>query len=360
MSSKKKIVFFIPQMVGGGAEKVTLNLMKLLDRASFEIHLITLSKTGPFINHLPEDIHLHILNVKKTFFSYFKLRQKLNTLKPDIVFSSLLRGHIPLVLAANSISQKPFVILRSPNSPKLLIENRQLGSIMQKMVEAAYRRADLIIAQTPEMKEEIAHYHEIPHSKIEVLQNPLDIEDINVKTQNAKNPFDPAYTNVVAAGRLIHQKGFDILISSFSKVIKINPQFRLHIIGEDVIGERKALEQLVSDLDLNDYVTFWGYQTNPYPFYLFADLYVLSSRWEGLPNTVLETLYLGTPVVSTRCIPYLSTLIQNGENGFLVDVEDIDALADAILHYQELEPSRMTYSSEIEQLNRIFLKGFPS
>lgn len=352
--NKTKIVFFIPQLIGGGAERVNINIMKLLDKSMFDIHLVVTTLKDSVYKELPEKVTLHNLNVNKTLFSIKKLRALFLDLSPEIVFSSLIRGHIAINLSLLGMKKKPYVILRSPNSPKLLIENNQMSFFQKFMLESAYKRANLIIAQTPEMKEEIVIYHGIERNKVNFLKNPLDIQNINQKIRNIKNPFKESNINVVAAGRITYQKGFDILIKSFKDVIKVNKAYKLHIIGQDDGKELMKLQKLVDTLDLCDYVSFLGYQDNPYRYFYFSDLYVLSSRWEGLPNTILENIYLKKPIISTKCIPYLSSLIKNGDNGFLVDVEDVEALSNSILNYKSLSLDFLEYVNPKQEINDFF------
>lgn len=344
MNIRLKILFFIPQLVGGGAERVTMNIMKLLDENYFDIHLVVTTLEGSRYKNIPKHITVHDLNISKTILSIYQLRKIIMLLKPDILYSSLFRGHIAIRLALIGIQSKPFTILRSPNSPELLIKYNQVSKLQKVLLESAYKKANIIIAQTPEMKNEIAKYHQINKSKIKVLLNPIDIETINDKLQDISNPFDKNFINVVAAGRITYQKGFDVLLNSFKKVLEQNNKYKLYIIGEeDIIGktgveeEIDKLKRMLSELGIVDSVQFLGYQDNPYRYFYFSDLYVLSSRWEGLPNTVLENLYLHKPVVATKCIPFMKELIKEGHNGLLVDVEDVDALSDAILEYKNIE-----------------------
>ena len=109
----------------------------------------------------------------------------------------------------------------------------------------------------------------------------------------------------------------------------------LNIIGRDD-GEEKSLLNLRKKLNLEKNVHFLGFQSNPYRFFYFSDLFVLSSRREGLPNAVLENLYLKKPIVATQCIPYLSTLINHGKNGYIVPTENPKSLASAILNFENL------------------------
>ncbi|WP_345974741.1 glycosyltransferase [Sulfurimonas sp. HSL3-7] len=335
MKKKIKVLFVLAQLVGGGAERVTINIMRLLDRNIFDIHLLVMCSDGPSFEYLPSDITLHDIKVSKTMFSIFKLRQKILQISPDVIYSTLFRTHEALYFALLNVQNRPIVVMRSQNSPKLLLQNKRMGLFSKFLLETAYKSADLVLAQTPEMKDEIIKYHNINATKVHVLLNPLDTDNINAKIEKIENPFDPQRINVVAAGRLAKQKGFDILIKSFKYVVENNNQFFLHIIGED-LGEKERLEQIVHELSLENNVKFWDYQNNPYRFFFFSDLYVLSSRWEGMPNTVIENLYLRKPIVATNCIPYMNKLIQNGKNGFLVDVNDITALADAIINYNKI------------------------
>jgi len=117
----------------------------------------------------------------------------------------------------------------------------------------------------------------------------------------------------VASGRIREEKGYKFLLKSFMEVIKINPRYRLHILGGIGNGQyMEELKQFINDNGLQKYVLFLGFKINPFHYYKFADLFVLSSKWEGLPNVVLEALYLQTPVVVTACIPYFRKLIKSG------------------------------------------------
>jgi len=231
-----------------------------------------------------------------------------------------------------------------------------LNWLMRTFVERAYANADVVIAQTPEMKKEIEYYHGISKNKVVFVLNPLDTDFIDEKIRDIKNPFDTSFINVVAAGRLSHQKGFDILIQSFKQVVDRDNNFRLYIIGNDVIGEKKSLIATAKFLNIDKHIFFLDHQTNPYIYYYYSDLYVLSSRWEGLPNTVLESLYLKKPVVSTKCIPFMNVLIKNKKNGILVDIEDPDGLANAILEYQAIDTEYTTIDFKHAFNSSIFCK----
>lgn len=348
---KTKIVFFMPGLHGGGAEKVAVNIIREINQDKYDLHLVLTEKKGKYLDLIPDYVIVHNLNAQKTILSIFKLRKVILDIKPDIIFSTLFRTHIAVDLALLGLKFKPQTIFRSPNSPKLLIENNQLNIVMKCLLERAYKNANSIIAQTPEMKEEIVKYHFVDKKKITVFLNPIDRKLIDSKIENIESPFNTNYINVVAAGRLTQQKGFDVLIKSFADVISENNKYRLHIIGEERDAKEELLH-LIDKLNLKEYVSLLGFKSNPYQYFYYCDLYVLSSRWEGLPNTVLENLYLKKPIVSTRCIPFMNELIENGKNGILVEVENKKSLAEAILNYKTIDT---TYKNE--KLNKVSVES---
>jgi len=351
---KRKIMFFLATLNGGGAERVATTIMRELSPNLFDIYLVLVSKEGDFLEFIPNYVKIIELKSKRTLFSIFLLRDIIKNIRPLIVYSTLFRTHIALEFAMIGFGSKPKRVYRSPTSPKILLERKEIGSFMRYLIGLSYLRADVILAQTPQMREEIAKYHNINIEKIKVLPNPIDTKLIDEKIKNSKNPFDSSFINVVSAGRLSKVKGFDTLLYAFKSVLEKNENFFLHIIGRDG-GEREFLENLARELDIDNRVKFWGFQKNPYIFYHYADIYVLSSIREGLPNTVLENIYLKKPIIATRCISIMEELIENGVNGFLVDVGDKKALARGILDYKNLNPKKKRIDNNLVDLNRLFI-----
>jgi len=354
MNRKTKVLFFLPNFNMGGAEKVTINLIRALDRMLFELHIVVLTTDGPLYDLVPKDVVLHILNVSKTSFSIFRLRKLLVELRPDIVYSTLFRTHTALEMACTGFKRRPAIILRNPTSPKLVIAEGNMSFLEIFFSKIAYKKAIYVLAQTPEMKEEMVEYFHIAKDKIHVFINPLDVSSIQNGIKNQENPFKDDNINVVAAGRLGQEKALDILLKSFKIVVQKNKKFMLNIIGRDA-GEKESLMKMTKELALENNVKFWGEQKNPYKFFYFSDLYVLSSIREGLPNTVLENLYLKKPVIATKCVPFMSQLIDDGNNGFLVDVGNIVQLAEAILQYKSIDIETKSPMTSQSDANELFL-----
>jgi glycosyltransferase involved in cell wall biosynthesis len=353
---KTKVLFFLPNLNAGGAERITVNILRQLDLEKFDITLVLVHEIGSFLKLIPKNIDVIDLDLNRTIFSIMKLRKIILELSPEVIFSTLIHTHISINLALMGMKNKPKSIFRSSSSPKLLIENNQLSFVLRKLLEHAYRNADKVLAQTPEMKSELIEYHGVHSSKIDVFLNPVDVEFIDEKLIDIINPFSNSTINVVAAGRLVHEKGFDVLIKSFKTVVQLNDQYRLYIIGNGSNKETEKHLKLIEQLNLQEYITLLGFQENPYKYFYFCDLYVLSSRREGLPNTILENLYLKKPIIATRCIPFMNVLIEDGKNGILVDVDNISSLSEAICNYKIIDASHKTVNFSNEQLEEVFVK----
>ncbi len=350
---KRKIVFFMANLIGGGAERVTVNIIKQLDKNRFDIFLVMVSREGIFLKEIPTYVKIINLNAKKTLFSIFKFRKIIQNIQPDIIYSTMTHTSIAQYLALLGIKDKPFIVLRNATSPKLLAQEGRHKRSWKFLFKRAYKTADRVLAQTPEMKNELIEYYGLSPKRVDIFINPLNEDEINNKINNVQNPFNQDKINVVAAGRLTYAKAFDVLLDAFALVIKKDKNFVLHIIGRDD-GERELLLKKQKELNLEKNVNFLGFQSNPYRFFYFSDLFVLSSRREGLPNALLENLYLKKPVVSTRCIPFISTLIENGRNGFLTDIEDSKELASKILDFKKLQNLGFTQKYQPTNSNRYF------
>jgi glycosyltransferase involved in cell wall biosynthesis len=160
-----------------------------------------------------------------------------------------------------------------------------------------YKRADLIVCQSKAMLEDLRDRFSVPASKMIQIYNPVDIGAIRDKADDADNPFRGENgTNLIAIGRLSPEKGFDRLIEAFPKLLAIRPEARLWLIGTGA-GEAQLVE-LRDRLGLQERVFFAGFQDNPFAWLKHADLFVLSSHYEGLPNALLEAIALGCPVLT--------------------------------------------------------------
>ena len=224
------------------------------------------------------------------------------------------------------IKGNPKIIVREANTPsKSISSNKRFLTTLYKYF---YPKADLIVAQCKEMKDDIVDIFNIDEKKITYIYNPVDIEGIKNCCKN-KNPYNNNKINLLSVGRLTFQKGFDILIDAFNIVLKKIPNAHLTILGEGIL--KNDFQKQAEILGIRENISFVGFKENPYPYYYYSDVYILSSRWEGFPNTLLEALACGTKVVATDCKSGPKEILAGGKYGVLVNEGDYKSLADGII-----------------------------
>lgn len=209
------------------------------------------------------------------------------------------------------------------------IRSKWLGSV-PILMRRYFALADLVVAPSVGVGEDVMAITGLPRSRIAVVHNPVfRPEIIELSHQSVDHPWlcDSAAPVMVAAGKFKPQKDFATLLKAFARLRGKRP-LRLLILGEG--GERSALEGLVDQLGVAADVDMPGYVENPYPYFRQASVFVLSSAWEGLPNVLIEAMACGCPVVATDCPSGPAEILDRGRIGRLVPVGDVTAMAAAI------------------------------
>jgi len=318
----KKIFFVIHELTVGGAEKVVVNVMNNIDRDKYEIHLIIFRNIGELKEELKDDIIIHDLKVDSVKKGAFLLYRLIKNEHPDIVFSGI--AHVNLMLAM-MIPFLPKGIRYIARETSIVSKRDEKNNFYKILYRFFYNNFDIIVCQSYYMKNDLEINFHINQEKIVVINNPVNIGKIRELASTNENLFNKKYFNLLAVGGLRPEKGFDLLLQAISELDK---RFFLTIIGDG--QERKKLEQFAKELKISDRVRFLGFKSNPYPYMAQADLMVLSSRYEGFPNVVLEANACGIPVVAFNCPGGTGEIIKNGINGFLVKCKDINELAKMI------------------------------
>lgn len=331
MQERKHIVFFMPESQGGGgAERMTLTYAGFAKEMGFYTEVAVVGRTDVGVKAMSdEEFPVSLIKVQNIWdFGVNKLFRKIKSIRPETVFSSFHYLNSRLILAAKLVGNTR-VVVRSEN------ELKSVNWITRWLVKKTYGLADVVIVQTDEMREELLKFcKKIPREKVKVFYNPICAKRIENKLENADSPYSKGSVNIVTVTRFSKQKGLDFLVGAFSKVHQCAPNVVLNIVGgySDNDPIKRELDQLISEHSLQENIVFWGLQTNPYPFVKYANCFVLSSRWEGLPNALIEAQYLCVPSVSTDCIPSISRIIQNGVTGYIVPMNDSDAFANAVVN----------------------------
>lgn len=350
--TKKKVLFFLPNSVGG-AERVTITIAKMLDLQQYDVKFIIVGrKIGDIANFIPANYSRQLLHVYNIWdFTICKLIHLLKVEKPYAVFCSL-RYLNARVLLATFLVKGIRTIVRNDNTLRTLsIANRFF-------VKLSYKKADVVIAQQEEMKCEILRELKLSDDKVFVISNPIDTNWIDKKVRGAESPYQGVLgVKYVCVGRIGRHKGQDILIKAFNLVHNDMKDSHLYLVGqydkEDLYY--KDLCALLAEYNINDHVHFVGYTDNPYIWMKFADCFVLSSRYEGLPNALIEAMYLGKPVVATKCIPVIQRIVSDTEDGILVPSEDYISMAKAMKSALHMKVKKMAYKpSGIDDFCKLF------
>jgi Glycosyltransferase len=356
---KKKILFMIDRLEGGGAQKVLFNIIYHLNKNKFEVHLLSFLAEGYYSKHIPKDVkHWSIFRDPATLpkgisFLYRLYRRSIYELfcyfpflygvfsrineKYDIGIS-FCEGHNTALLNFKRKLFKRTIawvhidlsLLDDKIAHKHLCNYASSFDVMYFVSEDA-RRA--FVTTYPQFEKK---------SNIEVVYNPIDTKEI-MKQTTSENIRSEGMT-ILAIGRLSAQKRFDKLINVHKKLLDKGIKHQVWILGEG--SDRKMLETQIKQLDVKDTCHLLGYK-NPYPYLRRADIFVMTSDYEGLPVVICEAMVLSRPIVSTKITGPVE-LLENGKYGLLIDKteEGIESGLEKMILDSELRKSYQIRLSE--------------
>jgi len=334
MVNQRKIAVFLPSLIGGGAERVMLNLACGFVRSGVSVDLLLAAAEGPYLKEVPKEIRIVDLAAGRVRASILPLIRYLRREEPAVLISALDHANCVAVIARDLARSETQVAITLHNTPSQKTkENPPYCKFLgQRVVRYTHARADSIIAVSAGVAADYAKLYKTPATKIQVIFNPVISPQMLLQS---RQPLDHSWFAagqppvLVGIGRLTEQKDFANLIEAFARVKTANVPCRMIILGEGEL--RPSLEALVRQHGLQEEVALPGFVDNPFQYLANARLFVLSSRWEGLPTVLIEALAVGTPVVSTNCKSGPDEILKNGRFGQLVPVQDVAALADAII-----------------------------
>ena len=334
-----KLCIVTPSFSGGGAEKVAVNLANQYAENGIDVSLLVFINSGPYKDQLSRKVKLIDLDVARARYGIFKLGKVLAKESPSHIIS-VIRDVSILVGLVLPKSLNCIVAYREANtmhSVRRLPAIKRL--IFKLLMKASYRKANLIIANSEDTKEDLIKNGIVSHAKVKVIRNPVIPSDINLRASEVVDNewLGNGYKVLLNIGRLHPQKNQALLIEAFSKVLERHLSAKLLILGEG--SEMQALLNQIDSLGLQGSIRILPFQKNPFPYYRASDLFVLTSDWEGFGNILVEALACGTPVVSTDCPGGPRSILGNGKFGTLVPSGHADSLAKAIIE-QLNQPNR--------------------
>lgn len=323
-----RIALLISGLGPGGAERVMSLLAGAFADRGHEVWLITLATAAddffavdPRVRRLGLGLVADSARVSEALCANLRrlraLRRAISTIKPEVVLSFVTGMNVLAILACTALP--PRLVVSERVDPASHREPR-LWTVLRALL---YYRADAVVVQTEGVALRFRRWLG-KHAAVTVIPNPVMAarKEHESPPQVALKPF------ILAAGRLVPQKGFDVLIHAFALVAPECGQLLLAIAGEGPAAN--SLRELVAELQLEDRVLFLGHVKELQALMMQAEGFILSSRYEGFPNVLLEALASGLPVVATDCPSGPREILRDGEFGLLVPCEDPTALAEAL------------------------------
>ena len=375
----KRVLIAIHTLQMGGVEKIVINLLKNIDKEKFDVTLLSIVNDGIYINEVKK-----IPNIKyKYFFNSLFKKSRDNTNSPFNKITSKIMNiiwkyylfmikYFPKYLYKKNIKEKydieisflegkvAKIIANSPNhdSKKMVwihtdIENICRMNIFKSLQDEidCYNKFDKIVCVSSDVKNHFIHKTGITEN-ILIQTNPINSEEIIEKSkEKILENLKKDGLVLCAVGRLAYEKGFDRLLKIHKRLLSENIKNTVWIVGEG--GERKRLEKYISANNLENTVDLIGYTSNPYKYIKNADIFVCSSRIEGLSSVVIEATILEKPIVTTMCSGMTDILGEDNENAMIVsnNTDDLYLGIKKMITDNEL---RRTYENNIKNISNEF------
>lgn len=348
---RKKIAVTIPSLALGGAERSLVRLVNCLNDDGFDITIILFaSETGPCSVDLCPDIRVLLMGGIQSSnpFLWFRLEKVLKEIEPDLVVGWSTYANLVSILVNKVFGRRKVLVSERNYLPKLLgpeNESSYLRRILTSYgIKVLYARADCVTANSEDSLRFMKSYIGKRPTYF-YLPNMIDVRK-SLEMSKEAPPDIPVWVEgprLLALGRMDHQKGFDVLVRAMAIVRKVK-RWSLGFVGEG--SQRRVLEKQVQDLKMADCIFFLGEKIDPFPYYGWADIVIIPSRFEGFPNVLLEAMACRKAVIVTNCLTGPKEITLQGKFGRLIPVENEEALAAEILYLGENKTIRETLGQQ--------------
>ena len=333
-----KIALFIPDLFGGGAQRMVVNMAITLAKAGHDVDLVLGRREGTYDTLIPETLNVVDFKKKRITGALFPLVKYLKTAKPDILMSALTHTNI-IAIAAKLLlpkSKTKFVVTeRNHFSSRTKNSGGKREALNTFLMPLFYPHADAVVGISKGVAQDIVTRAKITEGKIGYIHNPVATDDLikEAESDQAINPQIEKWINssntplLVTSGRFVDQKDHSTLIEAFA-LLQDEIECRLILLSEGPLqGE---LEDQATALGVREKLYFTGFIDHSLSIMKRCDLFVLSSRWEGFGNVLVEALLCGLSIVSTDCPAGPAEILEDGKYGHLVPMQDPQSLSEAM------------------------------
>ncbi|WP_083916910.1 glycosyltransferase [Thioalkalivibrio sp. ALJ24] len=327
----RPVSFFIPGLNGGGAQKVVVNLANaLVDLTDRPVHIVLARAAGEFLDEVRPEVEIVDLGKGRASRAIPALARYLRRVRPAVLCSSLNYANVCAAVAWQLAGRPGRLVVREDNvvrepggDPRRFLQR----FLIQRLMRACYPRTSSVVAISDAVAGTLVDRKICLRSHVRVIGNPIAITAASEAcSSETPLPEIKGKRYICAIGRLTEQKGFDVLLEAYGRLGDGKPD--LVILGEGPL--RADLAAQADRLGVADQVHMPGFVSAPEKVLSSSALFVLSSRWEGFGNVLVEALATGAPVVSTDCPGAPRALLRDAELGHLVPVNEPDGLAAAI------------------------------
>ena len=341
-----RVTVVVPSLRLGGAEASLAKAASLISDVVDRLDVIVLADIeAAVVAQLPPAARLHVMKGRSSAnpLLWVKIRRILNRLNPDVLLGWSIYANLVAIISSRGLPIRRVIVSERNYLPRLYARSRvrsALRAILFILIRSLYRKADVVTANSQASVRFLGRFIGKGPKFIE-LPNLIDVDYVNdyarLPPEVVPNSVDGP--KILAIGRLDHQKGFDLLLQAFAVIRRIHP-WTLVVVGDG--PESDALRSLAMQLCIAPAVQWIGAVDNPFPYYRWADLVVVPSRFEGFPNVALEAMACGRTVICADCKSGPKELTAAGRYGVLVPANDVQRLAQAILRWGSDHPSRET------------------
>jgi glycosyltransferase involved in cell wall biosynthesis len=360
---------FLSSFRAGGGEKQMVEIANALAKRGERVDLVVIKPVGALTDAVSSGVQVVSLDRGRIALSLLPLLAYLWRERPVAVLATDEYSHLLVLIGRMLTRVNTRVVLRVGNMlTELAARYKGKSVLLPFLIRRLYKKADAVIANSQGVAADFAVYARVPPARIKVIYNPKPLAEIRRRAQEPTGQewLDAKTVPVVlGVGRLREQKNFSLLIRAFARVAAEMP-CRLVIVG--VGREEPRLRALVAELGLEQRVLFAGYTDNPYAYMAKADLFAAASLWEGMPNSLMEAMACGVPVIAADCpsgprellapntdyAKRLTSGLEQAQYGVLTAVNDEEALVAALRLMLSDPPLRQEYAGASRERSAAF------